>query len=573
MKKIIGISLIATLALSSLQAVSNEELAEQLNDLTTQVKKLKKKVKRQTKKINKVRAHDAGDNIKWNVDFRTSIDNITYKMADGSEQGKNDLMSNRLWLNMAYSPDNTNVFKAQLSYNKAYGADFKQTPNSSLNPFGVRGTGLDTFDWVTQEALTDGSLKVRQAYWLYLGEDMGESIDIPWTMSLGRRPSTGGFLANLRNDDPAQSPLGHIINVEFDGLSSKLDLSNVTGISGMSFKICAGQGSTNAVPRMGNLAGTDYANDDANLEDTQLGGFIFEPYNDGQYIIKTTGFKAFNMPGFDGAGFYDAFNGNTASFTTVGNMLGGAVSVLIDGLTEDGFLADVKLFGSYAVSKTDPDAGKQMLGIDMEGLGHVTGAKFDESKTGYSLYAGAQLPITEEGIFGIEYNHGSKYWRPYTYAEDTFAGSKLAARGDAFEGYFTYQINSSLSAQLRYTNIDYKYTGSNGFFASAGTPFEISDIQAGDKAFKSRGLTDADMASLKEAFGVFEQTGNPQEAGAKLTQKTAEAIGAINGGQPKNAQEFQAAGTKLSIEALKSSFASQVVEKAEDIRFYIRYRF
>jgi len=73
--------------------------------------------------------------------------------------------------------------------------------------------------------LTDNTLKVRQAYWLYLG-DSAFGLDMPWTFSIGRRPSTNGFLANLRDDDPAQSPLGHIINVEFDGLSSKLDLSN-----------------------------------------------------------------------------------------------------------------------------------------------------------------------------------------------------------------------------------------------------------------------------------------------------------------------------------------------------------
>ena len=82
---------------------------------------------------------------------------------------------------------------------------------------------------------------------MYLGEN-AFGADMPWTFSLGRRPSTGGFLANLSQDDAAQSPLGHMINVEFDGLSSKLDLSKVTGIPGMSIKLCMGYGSTNASP-------------------------------------------------------------------------------------------------------------------------------------------------------------------------------------------------------------------------------------------------------------------------------------------------------------------------------------
>jgi hypothetical protein len=59
-------------------------------------------------------------------------------------------------------------------------------------------------------------------------------------------------------------------------------------------------------------------------------------------------------------------------------------------------------------------------------------------------------------------------------------GSKLAARGDAYEAYFTeYLIEDVLSMQLRYTYIDYKYTGSNGFFGSTtGTPSLISNITA-----------------------------------------------------------------------------------------------
>ena len=88
----------------------------------------------------------------------------------------------------------------------------------------------------------------------------------------------------------------------------------------------------------------------------------------------------------------------------------------------------------------------------------------EEGETGTSYWVGAQLPVDEKGVFGLEYNHGSEYWRPFTYAEDTMIGSKLAARGDAVEAYLTYQLTDALSAQIRYTKIDYDYTGSNGFF-------------------------------------------------------------------------------------------------------------
>ncbi len=457
MKKIITASLVATLALTSVNASS---VNDRITDLEAQLAKLKKKVTKQNKKINEVKAHDAGDNIKWGADVRTSIDHINYDMADGTETGKNDLMALRLWLNMAYAPDANNVFKGQLSMNKAFGAKFQEPAL------------FNYFDWTNNESLGDNALKVRQAYWLYLGEK-AFGLDMPWTFSLGRRPSTGGFLANLREDDPAQSPLGHVINVEFDGLSSKLDLSKITGIQGMSIKLCMGQGSTDSQP----LVGTPTPNArTGGIDDIKLGGFIFEPYNDGQFITKATWYRGYDVPDANFAADGQTLEG----FTQVGDQSGGAFSVMVDGLTEDGILSETKVFGSIAYSKTHPKGtgaiGPDMMGGTMEYPGMLGSI---ESKTGTSYWVGAQAPVLG-GKLGVEFNHGSKYWRPFTYAEDTMAGSKIATRGDAWEVYYTYQITEALSAQARFTQMDYDYSGSNGFFGSTtGAPMKIDDIKMG----------------------------------------------------------------------------------------------
>jgi hypothetical protein len=146
-------------------------------------------------------------------------------------------------------------------------------------------------------------------------------------------------------------------------------------------------------------------------------------------------------------------------------MEGAALSILVDGITEDGYFSDAKVFASFAWSKTRPDDGSAMLGST-------------DSETGTSWWIGTQLPVTDDGKFGLEYNHGSQYWRPFTYGEDTMIGSKLAARGDAWEAYFTYQITDALSAQLRYTKIDYDYAGSNGFFGNvSGNAMSIDQIK------------------------------------------------------------------------------------------------
>ncbi len=427
---------------AEIEALKKEVAA--LKEAKTENQKTSSDLKKLNQKVNEIKAHDANDNIKWGVDIRTASDSLNYTMADGSKKSNDALMSTRLWLNMAYAPDTNNIFKGQLAYNKAFGADFGGMAGS-------RGWGMDTFDWVTNEALSGNGLKVKEAYWLYMGDSIGET-NIPWTASVGRRPSTNGFLVNLRDDDSAQSPLGHNINVEFDGASAGVNLENVSEVPGMNFKVCLGQGSTSATPMFGGPA--NYS-DDNSIDDITMAGFIFVPYDNGQYSIKTNYFRAYNLPGMVNP------MDPTAGFKTVGNMDGLAISGLIDGIGEDGILAETKLFASFAASKTNPDNSETMLGSS-------------DNKTGTSCWLGAQIPVLG-GDFGVEFNHGSKYWRSFTYGEDTMAGSKLAVRGDAWEAYYTYPITTALSLQARYTYIDYDYSGSNGFFGGEGAPMTMNE--------------------------------------------------------------------------------------------------
>ncbi len=105
-----------------------------------------------------------------------------------------------------------------------------------------------------------------------------------------------------------------------------------------------------------------------------------------------------------------------------------------------------------------------------------------DDETGNSIYVGTNFPIMliDGGRIGLEYNHGSKYWRSFTYAEDTLAGSKLATRGDAYEVWYNQElIGKTLTAQVRYTYMDYDYSGSQGFFGEAGTPMDEDNLPPG----------------------------------------------------------------------------------------------
>ncbi len=441
----------------------------------------------------------SGSHLKFGVDLRTSYDNVRYEMAGTTvtnynafdpatglylptgttsqvdkKQKNNSLFTNRLWINMDWAANENISFTGQLAYNKTYGARFNNTGS---------GAGFENFDWfVNENANGDGNVRVKSAYWFYRNQTF-LGADIPWTFSLGRRPSTNGHLVNMRDDDPAASPSGHTINVEFDGLSSKFGLEKLTGVEGMYIKLCAGQGVSSANEK---FSSTPYANnaDGFEVDDVHLGGFIFVPYDDGQYSVGTQFYGATNLPGqnmdqtgtpFAGPSFNPQF-GALTGLTPMGNLYSGSMYIMLNGIGDEwsDFLDDTTFFVSGAISRTDPDKGTDQFGQEKAMLGST------DMENGYSYWIGLNMPslISEDGRFGLEFNHGSKYWRSITYGEDTMIGSKVATRGNAYEAYFTEPLlEDVLSLQIRYTYIDYDWTGSNGFFGNAsGTPMRIDDI-------------------------------------------------------------------------------------------------
>ena len=482
MKKIITLSAIAVLSTAT---YANTQMQEQIDTLTAKIAKLEKKQTSNTKNISKVNAQSAKDNIKFDIDFRTAYDNLQYKTAADNEYSNDALYSMRLLLGMGYAPADNMVFKGQLSYNKAFGASY-----------GQRGTGFgfDTFDWVSSETLNDDTVRVREAYWLWTPTVGG----FPTTLSVGRRPATSGLLINLRDDEKAKSPLGHVINMEFDGASAGINLSEY--VPGMNFKVCAGRGLTNATgwasqataylgAPTGGSTQPNYTEDENGLDTTDMLGFIFVPYDDGQYSVETTYYRGFDVPGLFATSM-DGISGQllpTAyTMESAGDMDGAAVSFKVEGIGDEinDFLDETIFFASFAWSKSNPDDITRTIINHPEGApnGDYTSPSMlgsADSETGTSYWVGIQTPNLTGGRFGLEYNHGSEHWRSFTYGEDTMAGSKMAVRGSAYEAYWTQPlVDNVFSMQIRYTYLDYDYTGSNGFFGDGSSSFEMGSPES-----------------------------------------------------------------------------------------------
>ena len=483
MKKFIAPLLVGA-ALSS--AFAADDLAKEVAALKAQMAELqsaqsKMNVDALRAQVTEIKAHDAGDNIKWNVDFRTSYDVVDYKLNNAPDVS-NGIWTNKLILGMGAQPADNLVFKGALGVYKAFG----QTNMDQTSMF-------QGFDWYGTQKPGDSTIKLREAYFLYFG-DMG---DVHYSASFGRRPSVDGFMTNLRadNENPA-SPVGHNINMEFDGASFKFDLDKLTGISGFYAKICLGRGFSDTTGSYasngigGFLPG--YVKDTGN-PNMDLAGLLVQFYDDGQYKVMANYFKGWNMMGANMGGSVVGYNIDAfgqpdytspvvmpgmLGFVDVGDMTGGSLSLQVNGIGNNinDFLDDSIFFVSYAFNKTDPNT--HMFGTPAGMTSGMLGSK--DSETGSSVYTGLQLPGIMAGQrLGLEYNHGSKYWRSFTYGEDSLAGSKLSTRGDAYEIYYTLPlVGKHLTAQLSYVYMDYDYTGSDMFFGQTGTPMTQAQAAA-----------------------------------------------------------------------------------------------
>jgi hypothetical protein len=468
MRKLIILSTFAILntAVFADSNISNEnnqsvqlDTQTQINELKAQVAKLEKiqnkkivALERKQKNIKRnlltVKKHDGHDNIKWNLDYRTSYEYLDYKLKNGTTVNNPSLFTNRLFLGMAASPVKNLIFKGQLAAYSTWGGNDLQTNDPFQN-----------VNWRASSKPDDVTIKVRQAYFTYT---FNTSTSHPITISAGRRPATDGFLANHReNNEEPGSPLAHITNMEVDG--GMIKIANSFGLEGSYIKFVAGR-SYDSI-NQASYGATPYT--DRNATDKDVNFFVVPMaiYNDGQFNL---------MAQYTYINDFMGSNATTGAPTTgAGDKHMGALSLEVSGLDEDiDFLDSSTFFISGAFTTSVPKEGYRMLGSKNE-------------QTGYSFWTGFIMPdlVTDDGQIGFEYNYGSKYWAPMTWAEDTNCGSKIATRGSAYEAYWNLPIvGQNLTAQLRYTYMDYKYKSNiDEFWAKpnleGGDPASAQDLR------------------------------------------------------------------------------------------------
>jgi hypothetical protein len=330
------------------------------------------------------------------------------------------------------------------------------------------------------------TIRLDRAYFNYK-KDWGS---VPTNFSVGRRPGTDGPPMEYMNYSlEGGSPLATIIDWQFDGASYNLGLEELTGIPGAAFKLCYGMGFEGDW-------GNTYAlsNSQSAVDDVHFGGFIATLFdNDLTSAVLnyahawdiTDGFTGLTVMPFivtETGGQY-SFTPNTGGYVTrmeptteIGDW--DALSLLLRTNLIESLDMDIDLFLSGSWSHTSPSRTSQNPYYQLMGMGLLNSNGELESRDGYMVYLGAVFPMFWGGRLGLEYNYGSKYWFNFSGAEDSLVGSKLAARGHVYEGYWhqpIYRDNFFITLGARY--YDYEYTGSG---SPMGEPVSIDDLSSLD---------------------------------------------------------------------------------------------
>ncbi|MGI2215428.1 DUF3373 domain-containing protein [Shewanella baltica] len=413
---------------------------------------------------------------------------MPYVLAPKSVQDiDNDIYyTTRLRLNLKAKVWDNVSFAGRLSMFKNWGDSTGVQVFDSWRSFTMDGTssGNTSGDW----------LRVERAYF-----DWKKINGSEFYLSIGRRPSTYGPPSHYReNELRGGTPSGHLVNFNFDGATLGYNLGEITGVEGQVVRFCYGQGFESQWGN-GEMFG------DIVTKDTHLGGFNIDAINDGTNFLQFTLFGAKNVnDGFKGtmafptqlAGIFaptmyqDMQKFDNFNFVTrvqpsgvIGDMYLGGIGFAREEAN------DIKWFASLGWTRAEPNGNAGMFGgmlsdaifeaeLNSTGTEIIMVPKTSEdsdTKDGYGIYVGVQIPAPY-GKFGLEYNYGSKYWTPFTQAQDDPIGSKLATRGHVAEAYYIFDINPKMFIKLAGLYYDYEYTGSG---TPVGAPQKIDDVLAG----------------------------------------------------------------------------------------------
>ncbi len=205
-----------------------------------------------------------------------------------------------------------------------------------------------------------------------------------------------------------------------------------------------------------------------------MGGINWDVYKTENMLIQTTLMRAFDVT--------DGFNGLVVM--PVNPLTGENIGApLVMRYSPSANLGDIDIAGVLLSRRDGPVDWFANFGYMKSHADNVTtpfGGLFcdpfdvPEDHSARAWYLGARYNFNDDkSMFGLEYNHGSKYWFNFSHAADDIVSPKLSTRGDVYEAYFIHKFNRNIILKLDYMRYEYDYSGSGWH---VGAPKELDNV-------------------------------------------------------------------------------------------------
>jgi len=441
---------------------SDKNLKEEFDELKSEIEDYD--LEEMSDRLDNVETMALKDKISFSIGFKTRVDNYHAKMGDGTKKNDGNQWSEKVYLNMKSKISDNMRFVGRLSMQKNWA-------NSGMHPYSY----MDPMQGRTNDS--DSKLYVERAYINWV---LNPTAYIPVALTIGRQPSSDGPSYNIMDNTTRKSTYSALtFDGAADGFIATFNTNNL--VSKSNVKLAYGKGYQH------NKDGVD-----SDLKDTNVYGLLIEkklPDSVAENSLFQIGYVAITDMIADMSGMMGV-NMSNPNTDSIGDMdLFGAMLELqkIKGSKFDAFvhIGFNKVKPNGKVMKIDTNKNNVIDANEQFGL--LTNQAGDtETKNGYAFWVGGKYSINKHHQIGLEYNHGSKNWIAMTQgSHDPY--NKLAARGDAIEGYYNYIINRNAFIKVGVVNIDYDYSGSAYHI---GAPMKISDMPAAYKAQTIKQLID-----------------------------------------------------------------------------------
>ena len=498
--------LVASLFIPLGAQAADAELLKKIEALTQQLEQLKSQVQasQEASKQAVAAVSEVKDKVKKNEDkaldkwltvggdYQFRMDSLSGETKAFTAMGsatptasykpKNETMyTNRFGLNLnAKATENVSV-SARLMMYKTFGNN-----DDSAATGGYFADRIGVFDGTIGHIPSSNYLNVDRVYasWNNIAD---EGI---W-FSVGRRPSTNGTPAHLRQNDPRPGTGGApalLVDYAFDGMTLGW-APDIDELPGAFAKICYGRGYEAGFSQP---AGNS-------LKDTDMLGISIVPIDTDQlrfWLQWNRGMNVFDSPSLYASHFSSLRMSSMSPRTNVGDIDWYGVGAL--GTIKRVGPGELNWFADFGLSRTHPNDNVNALDMGLL-TGQVRIAESAKDKTGTAFYLGLRYDLPSKTKLGFEYNHGSKNWITFSPASSDAWTSKVGTRGNVYEIYAIQEldqkpISSRLAKaffRLGFQYYDFQYTGSNNWM---GAPVKLSDVTA---------ATVLPMTPLSKAYNAY----------------------------------------------------------------------